>query len=114
MGKQRRALEPSHGKRRNTRRAKALLARALTAPSRAQVQEPRSTAAEAEFWQTHEVASVGAPVRADYRRAAPSDVVHLRLDRAAIRRLKAKAAKAGLPFATYASSVLTRDARTGR
>jgi hypothetical protein len=40
-----------------------------------------------------------------------SEVIHLRLGSSAVRRLKARAAQAGLPFATYASALLVRDAR---
>ena len=80
-------------------------------PTASELARRRSTAAEAEFWQSHEVSNLGPPVQATYRRAPPTEVLHLRLDRSAVRRLKAKAAKAGLPFATYASSVLVREAR---
>lgn len=112
MERKRRTLEPSDRTRRHPARAKEVPGRKLRIPTRAEVRRARDTGAEAAFWQTHQAAQLGPPVRATYRRAPPSEVVHLRLEKSAIRRLKAKAAKAGLPFATYASSVLKRDARS--
>lgn len=112
MERKRGTLESRHGKRGHRARAEEVSPRELKRPTAAEVRQERSTAAEAEFWLSHEAVHLGRPVRASYLRAPPSEVVHLRLDRAAVRRLKAKAAKAGLPFATYASSVLIRDARS--
>ena len=110
MARKRRTVEPRHGARGDLGGTGKVPTRALKRPTPSAVEQARDTAAEARFWQTHEAAHLGAPEHAEYHRAAPSEVIHLRLGKSAIRRLKLRAAKAGLPFATYASSVLVREA----
>jgi predicted DNA binding CopG/RHH family protein len=85
----------------------------LTRPSKTAVERDRDTGAEARFWQAHEAAHLGGAERPEHHRSVPSEEIHLRLGKSAIRRLKLLAAKAGLPFAAYASSVLVREAQGG-
>jgi predicted DNA binding CopG/RHH family protein len=109
----RRLVESSHGERRHGPREAALPPARLKRATRAELRRlgDLDTAEAARFWQTHEDPDVGQWVAPVFAREA-SDVIHLRLSRSAIRRLKAKAARAGLPFATYASSLLLRSARS--
>ena len=70
----------------------------------------RPTAEEASFWQDHELP----PGRWERPRFSKEQtaVLHLRVSRSALRRLRAKAAAAGLPLSTYASALLLRNARS--
>jgi predicted DNA binding CopG/RHH family protein len=105
-------VEPGNGARRDQARTEAVPMRNLKRPTRREIEglDRLDTAGAAEFWQTHEDPNVGEWVEVTQPRE-PSEVIRLRLTRSAVRRLKARAAKAGVPFATYASAVLTKLAR---
>lgn len=105
----RRIVEPGDGSRRHaggTAPGAKVKRASLTA-----IAVDRDTAAEAAFWQSHEVPASGKWEAPRFKREE-TDVLHVRLSRTALRRLKVRAAGAGLPLSTYASAVLLRQARS--